>query len=224
MVVTANHPGRHRTWPSLLPWYLALSPVSRIRVVQIWSKLGVLAQSRGSLATLTGIQPSCILHGQAGPPGARRFPTPGLSKWMPASEKEIGRPQLWLWTRLNSGGLGPLTQELALFDFCMGVSLQYDSGMPIEDCNLDEITKTTFKMTGGVALAVHVEDDIFTAVNFPSGKNGTWWDWCTKANARLEIAMLEMANKISGPWHHPMTGYYYLGLNGKGYLCDRAKM
>ena len=59
----------------------------------------------------------------------------------------------WLWSRLNSGALGLTLREFELFDFCMGVSLQYDACMPPASSDTRVIDCSIFQITGGAALA-----------------------------------------------------------------------
>ena len=78
----------------------------------------------------------------------------------------------WLWS-MQPSGLGPIVRDFALFDFCLGVSLHYNTGMPVGECRL-VVDADTFQITGGAALAVHIEKDIASASSFPCGKNNTW--------------------------------------------------
>ena len=47
---------------------------------------------------------------------------------------------------------------LTLFDFCMGVSLRYDSGSPAGLCDQSHISSRIFMITSGAGLAVHIEN------------------------------------------------------------------
>ena len=101
----------------------------------------------------------------------------------------------WLWSRFRSGALGPTPGEVELFDFCMGASLQYDAGMPPASCHTRAIDCETFLITGGAALAVHIENDIALASSFPCCKNNSWNFWCVEASGLHQRVVQLIANQ-----------------------------
>jgi len=106
-------------------------------------------------------------------------------------------------------------RQLELFDFCMGVSLRYDSGMPPESCDPAVICARVFQMTSGAGLAVHIERDIARASSFPCGKNNSWVSWCRESTDRhQQIVEIIAREHASGPWYHPDVGYWRFRLNG----------
>ena len=125
-----------------------------------------------------------------------------------------------LWSRLVSGALGPTPREFELFDFCMGVSLHYDCGMPPADCNTNVITRSTFQITGGAGLAVHIENDIALSSSFPCIKNNSWNLWCARATDAHQRVVEQIAEQnVSGPWFHPSVGIWHLAVNGQCFTC-----
>ena len=127
------------------------------------------------------------------------------------------------WTRLNSGAMGPTSRDVDLFDFCMGVSLHYDAGMPPALCDTNVIGSSTFQITAGAALAVHIENSIVLASSFQCGQNNSWHSWCVKASAAHQRIVQDIAKQhVSGPFYHPLVGIWRLVVNGKCviYLAD----
>ena len=125
-----------------------------------------------------------------------------------------------LWSRLVSGALGPTPREFELFDFCMGVSLHYDCGMPPADCNTNVITRSTFQITGGAGLAVHIENDIALSSSFPCTKKNSWNSWCARATDAHQRVVEQIAEQnVSGPWFHPSVGIWHLAVNGQCFTC-----
>jgi hypothetical protein len=121
-----------------------------------------------------------------------------------------------LWTRYDSGALGPTSREFELFNFSMGVSLHYDCGMTPAACDTGVIDCSTFQITGGAGLAVHIEDDIALASSFPCTKMNSWKLWCVGASASHQTVVQEIAEQnVSGPWYHPSVGIWHLAVNGK---------
>ena len=128
------------------------------------------------------------------------------------------------WCQSESGVLSPGTSaaELTLFDFCMGVSLHYDVGTPPRMCDTEVIDCNTFQITGGAALAVHIEGEVARASSFMCGKNNSWWQWCETATARHKTVVEQIAMKVSGPWYHPSVGVWCLSLNGSAFSCGES--
>ena len=123
----------------------------------------------------------------------------------------------WLWSRLHSGALGPTRREVELFDFCMGASLHYDAGMPAASCDTRVIDCETFQITGGAALAVHIESDIALASSFPCGQNNSWKLWCVEASASHQRVVQQIASQhVSGPCYNPMRNMELM----PGQPCD----
>ena len=60
-----------------------------------------------------------------------------------------------------------MEDDVDLFDFFMGVSVHYDANLPPESCDTRVISERIFQITGGAALAVHIENDIALAKSFP---------------------------------------------------------
>ena len=130
------------------------------------------------------------------------------------------------WHRLRIGkywhrtGAGCADKDLELFDFLLGVSLHYHANARASDCDID-IDRTTFQMTCGAALAVHVENDIATASSFPCSENSAWEQWCAEATAFHSRTVYEHAEYgnlseggVSGPWWHPSVGKWYFSIRG----------
>ena len=119
----------------------------------------------------------------------------------------------WLWSMKHSG-LGPTVRDFDLFDFCIGVSLHYNAGMSMGECPL-VVDENTFQMTGGAALAVHIEEDIASASSFPCGKNNTWYPWCAQATVAHQSVVNWLAKqRVSGPWWHHDVGTWYFSIRG----------
>ena len=130
----------------------------------------------------------------------------------------------WLWSRLNSGALGLTLREFELFDFCMGVSLQYNACMPPASSDTRVIDCSIFQITGGAALALHIENEIALASSFPCTKNNLWNSWCVEASASHQRVVQEIAKQhVSGPWYHPSVGIWHLAVNGTC-LTSKAKL
>ena len=119
----------------------------------------------------------------------------------------------WLWSMKHSG-LGPTVRDFDLFDFLCGVSLHYNAGMSMSDCPL-VIDEHTFQVTGGAALAVHIEKHIASASSFPCGKNNTWYPWCAQATVAHQSVVTWLAERrVSGPWWHHDVGTWYFSIRG----------
>ena len=121
------------------------------------------------------------------------------------------------WQRLR---IGTTDKDLELFDFLLGVSLHYDANAPAYDCVID-IDRTTFQMTCGAALAVHIENDIATASSFPCSESIAWERWCAEATPFHSRTVYEHAQYgnlseggVSGPWWHPSVGTWYFSIRG----------
>ena len=86
-----------------------------------------------------------------------------------------------LWSRSQSGSLAPPTapSRMELFDFCMGVSLEYSANTSPTESDMSVINSSTFMITSGAALAVHIEKEILRVESFPAGKNNTWRNYPT---------------------------------------------
>ena len=83
--------------------------------------------------------------------------------------------------------------------------------MVVEDAN-------TFQMTGGAALAVHIEKDIASASSFPCGEKNKWYPWCEQATASHQAVVTELAKRrVSGPWWHPTVGTWFFSIRGVAY-------
>ena len=122
----------------------------------------------------------------------------------------------WLWS-MQPSGLGPIVRDFELFDFCIGVSLHYNAGMSMGECPL-VVDENTFQMTGGAALAVHIEKDIASASSFPCGKNNTWYPWCAQATVAHQSVVTWLAKRrVSGPWWHPTVGTWFFSIRGVAY-------
>ena len=122
----------------------------------------------------------------------------------------------WLWSP-QASGLGPIVRDFALFDFCLGVSLHYNTSMPVDECHL-VVNESTFQMTSGAALAVHIEKDIASASSFPCGKNNTWYPWCAQATVAHQSVVTWLAKRrVSGPWWHPTVGTWFFSIRGVAY-------
>ena len=95
--------------------------------------------------------------------------------------------------------LHPSAHVLGLFDFCMGVSIKYDSDTDPVKFNTDVIDRSTFLITRGAGLAVHIEDDIallraFQLAKTTNGGRGAkgrvphtkqWWvQWLGRVQVR----------------------------------------
>ena len=101
-----------------------------------------------------------------------------------------------------SGGYAPGTQ-LELFNFFLGVSLRYDAGLKVDECNTEFIDEKTFQITGGAGLAVLITSEDVCASSFSSCKNGKWGDWCKTATARHQDVLKRIASNVLGPWWPP---------------------
>ena len=75
--------------------------------------------------------------------------------------------------------------------------------MPMGECRL-VVDADTFQITGGAALAVHIEKDIASASSFPCAGKNKWYPWCEQATASHQAVVTELAKRrVSGPWWHP---------------------
>ena len=104
--------------------------------------------------------------------------------------------------------------ECDLFDFCMGVSIQYDAGMKPDSCDTQRINHNTFVITGGAGLAVHIENNIVDASSFQACLGTKWMKWCQQASAAHKRAVHEISHRCTGPWYHRSVGIWWLKLNG----------
>ena len=112
--------------------------------------------------------------------------------------------------------LWPLGRELGpLFDFCMGISIQYDAGLPPESCNTNVIDHKTFLITGGAGLAVHIEHDTVAASSFPSTSKTKWVEWCKMASSAHQTVVGAMAGACTGPWWCDEVGIWHFRLDGR---------
>ena len=96
----------------------------------------------------------------------------------------------------------------------MGVSIRYDAGMKPGSGNTQEINPTTFLITGGAGLAVHIEDGIADISSFQACLGTKWHQWCQRAMCAHQDAMLQTIHSCIGPWYHPDIGVYWVKLNG----------
>ena len=124
----------------------------------------------------------------------------------------------YLWTRSPDGALARPPESacstIALFDFLMGVSLQYDTNRPVKECGFG-VSSTTFQITSGAALAVQLEEPVAHVESFPSGKNNTWWNWCERATVLHQRALNDIyRNNMTGPFYHSSCGEWYLEVGG----------
>ena len=110
--------------------------------------------------------------------------------------------------------------NVELFDFLIGVSLHYEANEPASECAII-VDRTSFQITGGAALAVHIENDIAAASSFPCSKNNVWERWCAEATPFHDRTVYEHAQYgnlseggVSGPWWHPSVGTWYLSIRG----------
>ena len=93
---------------------------------------------------------------------------------------------------------------MGLFDLFLGVSIRYDAGMKVEDCDTRFIDENTLQITGGVGLAVLITSEDVCASSFSSCKNkGKWGDWCKTATARHHDVLKRIASNVLGPWWPP---------------------
>ena len=112
--------------------------------------------------------------------------------------------------------LWPPGRELGpLFDFCMGISIQHDAGLPPESCNTNVIDHKTFLITGGAGLAVHIEHDTVAASSFPSTSKTKWVKWCKTATSAHQTVVGAMAGACTGPWWCDEVGIWYFRLDGR---------
>ena len=104
--------------------------------------------------------------------------------------------------------------NVELFDFLIGVSLHYEANEPASECAII-VDRTSFQITGGAALAVHIEEDIASASSFPCGKNNTWYPWCAQATVAHQSVVNWLAKqRVSGPWWHHDVGTWYFSIRG----------
>ena len=104
--------------------------------------------------------------------------------------------------------------NLTLFDFCMGVSLRYDSGSPPGLCDQSHISSRIFMITSGAGLAVHIENHGARASSFPCARNTHWHDWCLRAGKKHQLLVEEIAQRQTGPFYDPSVGTWHFNCDG----------
>ena len=141
------------------------------------------------------------------------------------------------WIRLESGGLGhhlipPIAGchnedlNLKLFDFCMGINIDYAS-QSVNECidMLPFISPPHLMITRGAGLAVHIQDSICESSSFDCSTGSDWYEWCLYATQRhRDLIQCHAKTARTGPYYHPTVesesdgGLWWLGLNGKALL------
>ena len=92
--------------------------------------------------------------------------------------------------------------------------------MPPDACNTNVIDRSTFLITGGAGLAVHIEHHTVAASSFPAGKNNSWREWCQRASTAHQTVVGAMAGACTGPWWCDDVGIWHFRLDGSFVVND----